>query len=125
MSRILTIAVMVFGALSAPPAVAGDAAVATASVVADALLIQSDVTRAPYLRLEGFVTNQSVYDLQNVRLHVDVLDPEGRLIAEASGWAFGNVLSGGRTYFVIALPAPGSRYQISVSSFDLLARRPG
>lgn len=71
------------------------------------------------------MTNQSVYDLQNVRLHVDVLDPEGRRIAEASGWAFGDALSGGRTHFAIALPALGSTYRVTISSFDLLARGRG
>lgn len=121
MSGIATLAAIVFVVVSASPVVAGDAP--PAAFVA--LLIPSDVTHSPYLRLKGFVTNQSAYDLQDVRLHVDMLDTEGRRITGASGWAFGNALSGGRPYFIVALLAPGSTYRICVSSFDLLAHRRG
>ena len=125
MSRLLAAAALVVASLLALAPGVGAASEVAPPTLADALLIQSDVTHAPYLRLEGFVTNQSVYDVHNVRLHVEVLDTEGRRIAEASGWAFGDVLGGGRTYFIIALPAPGSTYRVTISSFDLLARRRG
>ncbi len=84
MSRLLTAAALVVASLFALAPGAGAASEVAPSALADALLIQSDVTHAPYLRLEGIVANQSVYDLQNVRLRVDVLDPEGRRIADSS-----------------------------------------
>ena len=97
------------------------AAQESAPVPVEAFAIDSAIAEAPYLRLEGFVTNQSLYDVQDVRLHVDVLDADGRPIGETSGWVFGDVLSGGRAYFAIDLPIPGAAYRVTISSFDLLA----
>jgi len=85
----------------------------------DALTIESSLVRAPYPRLEGYVTNGSLYTLQNVRLHVVVLDAAGTTIGEANGWVFGNLFAGGRTYFVIAIPRVGASYRVTVTSWDI------
>jgi len=88
----------------------------------DALEIESTATTVPYPRVEGHVKNHSLYDLQNVRLHVAVLDDGGKTVGEAAGWVFGNVFSGGQTYFVIAVPRTGARYRVTVTSYDIAAR---
>src|SRR5436190_18819830 len=81
----------------------------------DALEIESTVTTVPYPRIEGYVKNRSLYNLQNVRLHVAVLDDGGTPVGEAAGWVFGNVFSGGQTYFVIAIPRTGASYRVTVT----------
>src|SRR5947209_20182547 len=88
----------------------------------DALEIESTVTTVPYPRIEGYVKNRSLYNLQNVRLHVAVLDDGGNPVGEAAGWVFGNVFSGGQTYFVIAIPRTGASYRVTVTSYDIAAR---
>ena len=88
----------------------------------DALEIESTVTTVPYPRIEGYVKNRSLYNLQNVRLHVAVLDDGGNPVGEAAGWVFGNVFSGGQTYFVIAIPRTGASYRVTVTSYDIATR---
>jgi hypothetical protein len=88
----------------------------------DALKIESSLVRVPHPRLEGYVTNHSLYTLQNVRVHVEILDEAGKTIGEASGWVFGNVFPGGRTYFVIAIPRAGASYRTTVTSWDITSR---
>jgi hypothetical protein len=88
----------------------------------DALEVESTVTTVPYPRVEGHVKNHSLYNLQNVRLHVAVLDDGGKTVGEADGWVFGNVFSGGQTYFVVAIPRTGASYRVTVTSYDIAAR---
>jgi hypothetical protein len=88
----------------------------------DALTVEWNLVRAPYPRLEGYVTNRSLYTLQNVRLHAAVLDAAGTTIGESTGWVFGNLFAGGRTYFVIAIPRVGASYRVTVTSWDIGAR---
>ncbi len=88
----------------------------------DALTIEASLVRAPYPRLAGYVTNGSFYTLENVRLHVAVLDAAGTTIGEADGWVFGNLFAGGRTYFVIAIPRVGASYRVTVTSWDIGSR---
>ena len=97
-------------------------AAAYRTTLPDALEIESTVTTVPYPRVEGYVKNRSLYNLQNVRLHVAVLDDGGKTVGEAAGWVFGNVFSGGRTYFVIAIPRTGASYRVTVTSYDIAAR---
>jgi len=88
----------------------------------EALTVESSLVRAPHPRLEGYVTNRSLYTLQNVRLHVAILDAAETTVGEASGWAFGNLFPGGRTYFVVSIPRVGASYRVTVTSWDLVSR---
>ena len=81
-----------------------------------------ELVRAPHPRLEGYVTNHSLYTLQNVRLHVAVLDAAETTVGEASGWVFGNLFPGGRTYFVVSIPRVGATYRVTVTSWDVVSR---
>jgi hypothetical protein len=64
-------------------------------------------TRSEFRR-NGFVTGWVYNDGQGVaglvRLKAQILDESGKVVAEHVGWAYGNVTSGGRAYFMIPIP---------------------
>ena len=62
--------------------------------------------------------NESRCRVTDVRLHVVAVDTEGRPVAETSGWVFGDIQAGGRSYFTIPLTTPAAGYRVSVISFD-------
>jgi hypothetical protein len=62
--------------------------------------------------------------LTNVRLGVDVLGTDGTAVAHAFGWVIGDVTPGGRGYFVVPVPTPGTTYRVSVLSFDIVSGGP-
>lgn len=70
----------------------------------------------------GYVRNNTLYRIGNVRLRVEATDPLGRRLPPAFGWVYGDVEAGGRTSFSIPLPASAATYEIAVESFDLLSR---
>jgi hypothetical protein len=73
--------------------------------------------------IEGYVYNNSEYRVGNVRLRIVVLDPSGARVGEKTAWIYGAIDSRGRGYFVAPLPEAEQTYQISVESFDVLARQ--
>jgi hypothetical protein len=65
----------------------------------------------------GYVSNQSPYTFDRVRLLVDALDPEGQIISQRVVWALGVLGSWGRNYFEAPMvPAPA--YRVRVFSYD-------
>ena len=74
--------------------------------------------------VEGYVGNDGPLRLTNVRLRVDVLGTDGTAVAHAFGWVIGDVTPGGRGYFVVPVPTPGTAYRVSVLSFDIVSGGP-
>ena len=90
--------------------------------------------RGPVFRVEpeargdhvrpGFVTGWVYNDGEGVaglvRMRVEMLDGSGNAVAQHTGWAYGNVAPGGRTYFMIPIPSqsPPDR-RVTVESFVL------
>ena len=72
--------------------------------------------------VEGFVSNEEILRLSNVRLGVDVLDVADVATEEAFGWVFGDLAPGGRGYFVVSIERGGADYRVSVVSFDVDSR---
>ena len=72
----------------------------------------------------GFVTGWLYNDGQGVaglvRMKVELLDGSGAVVGEHIGWAYGNVVPGGRAYFMIPVPpkSPPDR-RVVVESFVL------
>ena len=72
----------------------------------------------------GFVTgwlyNDGVGVAGLVRMKVELLDGSGAVVGEHIGWAYGNVVPGGRAYFMIPVPpkSPPDR-RVIVESFVL------
>jgi hypothetical protein len=79
----------------------------------------------PWLKpaVEGYVHNDSMFRVGNVRLRVEVLDSSSRPVNERFAWVHGNIDAGARGYFVLSLPEAGHTYRITVVSFDLISRQ--
>ena len=73
--------------------------------------------------IEGFVHNDSVYRVGSVRLRVETLDSDSKVVGESLAWVYGNIPSGGRWGFSIPLPRSGGgeNFRLSVESFHLVA----
>lgn len=72
-------------------------------------------------KLEGYVYNDSLYRVTNVRLRVVSLDGTGDAMGETWGWVFGDVPSGGRAYFAVPIPKRAVTYTVTVTSFDVVS----
>jgi hypothetical protein len=72
-------------------------------------------------KLEGYVYNDSLYRVTNVRLRVVALDGSGDAEGETWGWVFGDVPAGGRAYFALPLSKPAATYRVTVNSFDVVS----
>lgn len=73
--------------------------------------------------IEGYVYNPSGYRVGSVRLKVEVLDRDGRVLREQFAWVYGAIDAGGRGYFALQPLRPGETCRIAVESFDLLSRQ--
>ncbi len=71
----------------------------------------------------GYVYNEGLRWLSNVRLRVEVLDTDGTAVEEALGWVFGDLTPGGRGYFVVPVHRVGATHRVSVLSFDVSGGR--
>jgi hypothetical protein len=72
--------------------------------------------------VEGYVYSTHPYRVNSVRVRVDVLDSDGKVIHQAYGWVPGDIPAGGRAYFFVSLPTRGAAYRAEVLSFYLVAR---
>jgi len=73
----------------------------------------------PAPAVEGYVYNEGLRWLSNVRIRVEVLDADGTAVEEALGWVFGDLTPGGRGYFVVPVHRVGATHRVSVLSFDV------
>jgi hypothetical protein len=79
-------------------------------------------TSAVVPTIKGNVFNDSPYRVTDVRLQIDGLDADRRLVGRRLAWAFGDIVPGGETSFV-AEPLPGAvDYRITVVSYDLVSQ---
>ena len=71
---------------------------------------------------DGYLHNDSRWRVTNVRVRAQVVDGSGRVVRESMVSVFGNAVPGTRTFFVLPPLAEGEGYQLTVASFDLIAR---
>jgi hypothetical protein len=89
------------------------------------LRVQWHVTqlREPvHFKLEGYVYNDSPIRVTDVRLHVVARNSAARAVGEAWGWVVGDVPARGSAYFVVPLGTTADAYDVSIVSFDAVAR---
>src|SRR5262245_17932276 len=72
--------------------------------------------------VEGYVYCTHPYRVNSVRVRVDVLDENGKVINQSYGWVPGDIPAGGRAYFFVSVPQRGATYRAQVLSFYLVAR---
>lgn len=72
--------------------------------------------------VEGYVYNDSVYRVSNVRLRIETLDQGNQPVSERFSWVHGNIDARGRGYFVLPPPEAGRTYRITVVSCDPISR---
>jgi hypothetical protein len=67
----------------------------------------------------GYLLNDWGMAAARVRILVDALDGEGRLVAQQVAWVGPRVITPGtRVYFETPVPAPADAYRVSVFSYD-------
>jgi hypothetical protein len=66
----------------------------------------------------GYIYNDRGGGVANIRLLVETLDTEGKVIGQAQGTANGSMVSRDRLYFEVPLQATGANYRARVLSWD-------
>ena len=84
----------------------------------DAQAVQSKKGTTVYA---GYIYNDGGGGVANVRLLVETLDAEGRVIGQSQGEALGSMLGRDRLYFEVPLRATGATYRVRVQSWDTFA----
>ncbi len=69
----------------------------------------------------GYIYNDGGGGAANIRLLVETLDAEGKVIGQAQGAALGSMLGRDRLYFEVPLQATGASYRVRVLSWDSFA----
>ena len=72
-------------------------------------------------KIVGYVYNDSRYRIGSVRLRVESLDGEKRVVRETLAWTYFDVPAAGRAYFFVARPQGGTDFRLSVESFVLIS----
>ncbi len=73
--------------------------------------------RAGGALVRGYVRNHSPYTFDHVRVLVDALDADGRIIAQQVVWAPGRLASWARNYFEAFMPG-ASTYRARVFAYE-------
>jgi hypothetical protein len=84
----------------------------------DAQVVQSKKGTPVY---SGYIYNDGGGSAANIRLLVETLDAEGKVIGQAQGAALGSMLGRDRLYFEVPLQATGASYRVRVLSWDTFA----
>jgi hypothetical protein len=69
--------------------------------------------------VQGYIKNNWGFTAANMRLLVDALEPDGRLITQRVIWLGGQLTPGTRAYFETAMP-PATSYRVRVFAYDWL-----
>ncbi len=75
-------------------------------------------TRAGRAHVVGYVYNSSIQNAANVGLRVERLGPGGQVTGAYRGRVFGDVLSGDRLVFDVAVPEAEATYRVLVDAVD-------
>lgn len=69
--------------------------------------------------IEGFVYNRANIPTDRMRLSIEALDTDGRVIGRSTTWVLGGVPPNNRTWFSTGAPAAGAAsYRVEILSFD-------
>ena len=68
--------------------------------------------------ISGYVVNRYGIAAQRMRLLVESLDADGKVLDTTIGYVPGDVPAGSRAYFEVRLPGAAPTYRVSVLSWD-------
>ena len=66
----------------------------------------------------GYIYNNGGGGVANVRLLIEILDTDGKVVDQVQATALGSMLARDRLYFEAPLPATGASYRVRVQSWD-------
>jgi hypothetical protein len=75
-------------------------------------------TRAGRAQVVGYLHNHNLKDAANVWLRVDQLGADGAVAGSYRRRVVGDVLSGGRSVFMVPVADGGARYRVTVETAD-------
>lgn len=84
----------------------------------DAQVVQSKKGTPVY---SGYIYNDGGGGVANIRLLVETLDAEGKVIGQGEGAALGSMLGRDRLYFEVPLQTTGVSYRVRVLSWGTFA----
>jgi hypothetical protein len=84
----------------------------------DAQVVQSKKGAPVY---SGYVYNDGGGGVASIRLLVETLDAEGKVIGQVQGVVLGSMLGRDRLYFEVPLQATSASYRVRVLSWDTFA----
>jgi hypothetical protein len=84
----------------------------------DAQVVQSKKGTPVY---SGYIYNDGGGGVANLRLVIETIDAEGKVIGRGQGTALGSMLGRDRLYFEVPLQVTGASYRVRVLSWDTFA----
>lgn len=75
--------------------------------------------------VNGYVVNDSPYELAGVRLLVEGLDEQGNIASQRLTWVPGDLTPFSRRYFEAPAPGRHPKYQVRVFAYDRVERGDG
>jgi hypothetical protein len=113
--RILAAALAAMVAAAAPGSGGRIAEAQTAS--ASSFRVEEDREAPTRGAIAGWVYNDSRETVGLVRMRLEVLDDNGKVVGNQMGWAYGNLRPGDRAYFRIPIPEQRGTRRITIESF--------
>jgi hypothetical protein len=114
-ARVLTVALLALVAGGVPMLSPRNAGAQMAS--AASFRVEEDREAPSRGAVAGWVYNDSRETVGLVRLRLEVLDENGKVVGHQQGWAYGNLRPKDRAFFRIPLPEQRGTRRITVESF--------
>jgi hypothetical protein len=114
-ARVLAVALLAFVVAGVPMLGAQLAGAQSASP--DSFRVEVDREAPTRGAIAGWLYNDSRDTVGLVRLRLEVIDDDGKVVGRQQGWAYGNLRPGDRAYFRIPIPEQKGTRRITVESF--------
>ena len=114
-ARIVAVALLAFVAVGASMLETRTAGAQSAS--ADSFRVEVDREAPTRGAIAGWLYNDSRDTVGLVRLRLEVIDDNGKVLERQLGWAYGNLRPGDRAFFRLPIPERKGTRRITVESF--------
>ena len=114
-ARILAVSLLAFVAVGAP--MMGTRTAEAQSATTDSFRVEVDREAPTRGAIAGWLYNDSRDTVGLVRLRLEVIDDDGKVVERQQGWAYGNLRPGDRAFFRLPIPERKGTRRITVESF--------